>query len=650
MVQVRGLLRRDSVYSERTSTSAASQILSPFSESEVTSAFFCPIPQYATNTKTKPLLMYVPGIDGTGYAAAKQFKRVSQSFDIVCLRVPSVSRESFDELVEKCREMIAYQLEMRKSDDACVVVLGESFGALIALALTSRAPELVDRVVVVNSATAFRSSMWASGIGMALASAGKANRDAWNAVPILMAPILGDPIRLVGLDPMRPLESAERALNLLPRLASLSTVLPPEVLEWKLKLLTDGCNALPPERLRRIWQRALIVASGNDRLLPSEEEGKRLNSLLARSTLVPLPEASHAALQEEGGTDLLNTLTRAGFDLPPRWSSQRRRSGKAHVAVEFPTASELDAGRRGATNVVKTLCSPVFLSTRETDGAIIAGLDGVPNDGRPMLLVGNHQTFAADTGVFIDALLSEGRMVRGLAHPAVMRAGGGGAAVGAAARAGGGSGIANFMTRFGAVEVTGRNLYRLLAAGETALLFPGGVREAYKRRNEEYKTFWPSTVEFVRMAAKLRATIVPFGAIGVDDSVDLLLDANDILGMPILGERARAAAARMPQPARRDADDYEHLFVQPVSVPRSLTPPRLYFMFGRPIRLDDEDIRRPILEDETAALKLYEDVHADVDRRLEYLLREGRPSDPYRDFGRRVVYETISGKRAPSFL
>ena len=48
-----------------------------------------------------------------------------------------------------------------------------------------------------------------------------------------------------------------------------------------------------------------------------------------------------------------------------------------------------------------------------------------------------------------------------------------------------------FMSEFGAVPVSGRNFIRLLQNGEAVLLFPGGVREAYRRRGEEYQLFWP---------------------------------------------------------------------------------------------------------------------------------------------------------------
>lgn len=50
---------------------------------------------------------------------------------------------------------------------------------------------------------------------------------------------------------------------------------------------------------------------------------------------------------------------------------------------------------------------------------------------------------------------------------------------------------------------------------ESVLLFPGGVREAYKRKNEEYQLFWPESAEFVRMASRHGATIVPFAGLSL---------------------------------------------------------------------------------------------------------------------------------------
>jgi 1-acyl-sn-glycerol-3-phosphate acyltransferase len=80
--------------------------------------------------------------------------------------------------------------------------------------------------------------------------------------------------------------------------------------------------------------------------------------------------------------------------------------------------------------------------------------------------------------------------------------------------------------------VNPRNFYRLLQTGQAALLFPGGVREALHGKNEDYQVFWPEKTDFVRVAARFNATIVPLAAIGAADSVNILLDAPELLQLP----------------------------------------------------------------------------------------------------------------------
>ena len=82
------------------------------------------------------------------------------------------------------------------------------------------------------------------------------------------------------------------------------------------------------------------------------------------------------------------------------------------------------------------------------------------------------------------------------------------------------------------MTVSGKNFYNLLKANETVLLFPGGVRK-HLRKNEKYQLFWPSKPEFVKMAIRFNAIIVPFAAIGAEDSFDIVMDAEDLLTNPI---------------------------------------------------------------------------------------------------------------------
>ena len=138
--------------------------------------------------------------------------------------------------------------------------------------------------------------------------------------------------------------------------------------------------------------------------------------------------------------------------------------------------------------------------------------------------------------MIIAQLLEERNIAaRGLAHPIVFQ--GGNAFGGGAGSTGPPQRITkrnkegpvdptpgDFQT-FGAVMVTPKNFYRLMATGQTGLLFPGGVREVFHGKGEDYELFWPEKVDFVRIAARFNATIVPISAVGSADSGTILLGA-----------------------------------------------------------------------------------------------------------------------------
>ncbi|CAI5463608.1 unnamed protein product [Closterium sp. Yama58-4] len=199
---------------------------------------------------------------------------------------------------------------------------------------------------------------------------------------------------------------------------------------------------------------------------------------------------------------------------------------------------------------------------------------------------------------------------------------------------------------FGAVPVTPANTYKVLANKEAALLFPGGVREALKKRGEEYQLFWPERAEFVRMAAKHEATIIPFACIGVDDGFDILVDPDEMPSVPIIGPMAVEGVQAWPRV--RDAaaaGEAAEQFIPPVVVPKGLN--RLYFLFQAPIRTKGMS---HLLTDKAAAAELYAHVKGEVQDGLRYLLRK-REEDPYNVPVSRLVYEATWGgeRQAPTF-
>ena len=99
-----------------------------------------------------------------------------------------------------------------------------------------------------------------------------------------------------------------------------------------------------------------------------------------------------------------------------------------------------------------------------------------------------------------------GRLLRGLAHPMLFEGAGGVPGV----RTGDRIGDKNMYETFGAVPVSARNAHKLLSKGEAVLLFPGGISEAMHGKDEYYTLKWPNKTDFVRLASRFNATVVPF--------------------------------------------------------------------------------------------------------------------------------------------
>ena len=627
-------------------------------------------------------MLYVPGLDGTGFAAASQFESLARDFDLVALNVPVDDRSSFGQLVDRVVEFLERErdlrddvpetLETRDRDaahdgvreraskiaaDPAVYLLGESMGGLISLGVALARPDLVDRLVLVNPASSFDASPWPA-IGPLLPNLPE---DLYAALPYALAPVLFDPSELAegalaaarsaataaasgsadGV-PSALARAATTALGeRLPALDRLAAIIPRDTLAHRLGVLAEGCSVVnAPGGLESVSARTLAVVSSADALIPSRDEGDRLRKRVPSCVVEVLEGASHAALQEEG-MDLSATIRRNGF-------APRRADDPPPLSRDptFAPPSPRDLERAFASlDPLRAIVSPVFFSTR-ADGSVVEGLDAVPlsEKDRPVLLVGNHQTLAPDLGFLVEGFVRQrGTLVRGLAHPVVAGAGarrtrtsgdekgarasndedgttrtrsnpspslpfglelpwranadGNGDGVGRdfgdgpgdapGGLAPGGFGGVGAFTAFGAVPVSGRNFYRLLAAGECVLLFPGGVREAFKRKGESYRLFWPSKPEFVRMAIRHGATIVPFAAVGAEDALEIVADSDDVATLPFgLGDAALERSRAVPRARAVDTrvtedGEAEETFVQPIVVPKP--PKRYYFKFGAPI-------------------------------------------------------------------
>ena len=91
----------------------------------------------------------------------------------------------------------------------------------------------------------------------------------------------------------------------------------------------------------------------------------------------------------------------------------------------------------------------------------------------------------------------------------------------------------DLLTAFGCVDGTRENCSALMRAGQHLMVFPGGGREVFKRKDEAYRLIWKERIGFVQLAAAFGYHIAPFASLGADESLHIALDAGDIMSAPI---------------------------------------------------------------------------------------------------------------------
>jgi pimeloyl-ACP methyl ester carboxylesterase len=96
------------------------------------------------------LLVYIAGLEGTGELFYKQAPALALSYRVVTFRLREQGRFTYDDLIEDVAVVI------RNAGESRATVVGESFGGTIAMQFAIRFPEMVERLVIVNSFPRFR--------------------------------------------------------------------------------------------------------------------------------------------------------------------------------------------------------------------------------------------------------------------------------------------------------------------------------------------------------------------------------------------------------------------------------------------------------------------------------------------------------------
>ncbi|KAK8693267.1 hypothetical protein V6N13_070858 [Hibiscus sabdariffa] len=580
--------------------------------------WFSPLECSSSTSPDCPLLLFLPGIDGTGLGLIMHHHNLGKMFNIWCLHIPVQDRTPFNELVKLVERTI--RSENYRLPNRPIYIVAESLGACLAFSVAARNRDIDLVLVSSNPATSFSKSQLQPLIPLLEIMPDQFPLN----LPYMLSLPTGNPLRMlidnvVKRGPLLQIigELSQDLAKMSSYLPVLADILPKETLRWKLDLLKSG-SAHANSCLHAVKAQMLILFRGRDQLLPSQEESRRLQKALPDCEIRKFEESGHFLFLEDN-IDLATIIKGATF---------YRRGKRFDCGSDYmpPTPREFKKLHESISWIL-TATSPVMLSTLE-DGKVVRGLAGIPSEG-PVLLVGYHTLLGIEVVPLIAQFMMERDiLVRGIAHPVMF------------VRVKDGKPpdveISDYdiLRVMGAVPVSAANFYKLMSSKSHALLYPGGLREALHRKGEEYKLFWPDKSEFVRMAARFGAKIVPFGAVGADDFAEIILDYNDLMKIPWSREEIEQITSRSVK-LRVDASGEvaNQQMHMPWMIPKF--PGRFYYRFGKPILTEG---MKEELKDKKRCDELYLQIKSEVEGCIDFL-KHRREEDPYRNIASRVLYQ-----------
>ncbi len=236
-------------------------------------SFFRPIP----SKPELPLFIFLPAMDGTGKLLRSQLSKLSTAFDIRCLSIPPNDLSTWDRLLEITINLI--KIEQEAAPKRPVYLCGESFGGCLALKVAFNAPELLDKLILVNSATSFSQQPIV-----------KYGSYLTQCLPTYLYQ-LSITATLPFLGALGRIEREERQA-LLKAMQSVSQ----QTAIWRFELMRSF--QLNKNQLKSLKKPVLVIASAGDRLFPSVSQAKFLVKHLPEAQIVILPNSGHACLLE----------------------------------------------------------------------------------------------------------------------------------------------------------------------------------------------------------------------------------------------------------------------------------------------------------------------------------------------------------------
>lgn len=241
-------------------------------------------------------------MDGTGKLFHTQADRLSRWFDLRCLSLPPQEQTDWQTMTHQVSELIDKELgeSAPSGRKRAVYLCGESFGGCLAMRVLTYSPHLFEKVILINPASSFKRLPW-----MQLGS--------------LITHQMPNLIYRYGAQGLLPFLIETFRVDSRDRIALADAMgsVPAKTAAWRMGLLGKfDIERLP---LERMTHPVLVIAGGNDRLLPSKREADSLVARFPNAKKTLLPESGHACLIESK-TDLAKILQAQQF-LPNAVSS-----------------------------------------------------------------------------------------------------------------------------------------------------------------------------------------------------------------------------------------------------------------------------------------------------------------------------------------
>jgi pimeloyl-ACP methyl ester carboxylesterase len=221
-------------------------------------------------TGNGPVMIYIPGLDGTGKLFGRQLETLSSNHTIITFQLRNEASFSYEDLVN---DVLAI-LDAEKLDKAKFVA--ESFGGTIALHFALGHPDRLDQLILVNTFPYFRKRklLW---LGRVL-------------LPFAFVPLVRKARDVLARPVLLSERVDEKGIEVLFKY-SWSHAYPAYRQRMKLIAAHDV-----RKNLTNIQVPVTIIAAGRDKIVPSVKEAKFMADKLPNAKVHILPEHGHACL------------------------------------------------------------------------------------------------------------------------------------------------------------------------------------------------------------------------------------------------------------------------------------------------------------------------------------------------------------------